>query len=58
MARALVLAAALSVIALLAALTLSVLLREGLDILVGMSLFLLALLAFGVIGALLTPPDD
>ncbi|HLM26212.1 MAG TPA: hypothetical protein VK304_04515 [Thermoleophilaceae bacterium] len=59
MARTLVLVASLALIALLLFLTLSVMLREGVTFLVVVSLGLLAVLGFGVIGALAsTPPDD
>ena len=58
MARNAVLAAALGFIGLLAFLTLSVLLTQGIDILVVVSLIVLALLGFGVLGALTAPPDD
>ncbi|MEX2196126.1 MAG: hypothetical protein WD844_12650 [Thermoleophilaceae bacterium] len=58
MTRNLVLAAALSLIGLLAFLTIRVAIEEGVDILVVVSLFVLALLGFGVLGALTTPPDD
>ena len=50
--------AALAFIALLTFLTVSVLVREGFDILVGLSLVILALFLFGVVGALLNPPED
>ena len=56
--RTVVLAASLALIALLAFLTLSVLVREGLDVLVVTSLVILALLGFGVLGALTSPPND
>lgn len=39
-------------------LTLFVLLSRGPDLLVVLSLVVLGLLAFGVVGALRTPPDD
>jgi hypothetical protein len=58
MARNAVLVAALGLIGLLAFLTLSVLVEEGLDPLVMISLVVLAVLGFGVLGALTTPPDD
>lgn len=58
MARNLVLAAALLLIGLLAFLTLRVAIDTGVDILVVVSFFVLALLGFGVLGALTTPPDD
>ncbi len=59
MARTIVLAASLAMICLLAFLTISVAVREGIDVLVVLSLIILALLGFGVLGALGTrPPDD
>jgi hypothetical protein len=58
MTRTLVLAATLGLIGLLAFLTLSVLIQEGLDPLVIISLVVLAVLSFGVLGALTNPPDD
>ena len=58
MTRNLVLAAALAMIGLLAFLTIRVAVEEGVDILVVVSLFVLALLGFGVLGALTTPPDE
>jgi hypothetical protein len=58
MARNAVLIAALGLIGLLAFLTLSVLIEEGLDPLVIISLVVLAVLGFGVFGALTAPPDD
>lgn len=57
-ARNAALAAALALIALLAFLTLSVAIEHGVDVLVVVSLIILALLGFGVLGALTTPPDD
>lgn len=53
-----VLAAALALIGLLAFLTLRVAIDEGVDVLVVISLIVLALLGFGVLGALTTPPDE
>ena len=58
MARMLVLIASLSIICLLAILTVSVAVREGIDILVVLSLIVLALLGFGVLGALSSSPPD
>jgi hypothetical protein len=58
MARTLVLAGSLLLICLLGFLTVSVLVSHGLDILVIVSLLVLALLGFGVLGALTTPPPD
>ena len=52
-----VLLTVLAFIALLTFLTISVLAREGFDILVGLSLSILGLLAVGVVGALLHPPE-
>ena len=58
-ARSAVLAGSLVLIGLLAFLTLSVMVREGVDVLVLLSLVVLALLAFGVLGALTSrPPED
>jgi hypothetical protein len=58
MARNVVLLAALGLIGLLAFLTLRVLVEEGLDPLVIISLLVLGVLGFGVLGALTAPPDD
>ena len=57
-ARNAALASALALIALLAFLTVSVAVEHGVDVLVVVSLLILALLGFGVLGALTTPPDD
>jgi hypothetical protein len=56
--RSLILVLALGFIAILAFLTLFVLLWKGPDVLVVVSLLVLGLFAFGVIGALSTPPRD
>ncbi len=56
--RNIALGAALAMIALLGFLTLRVAIDNGVDILVVISLVILALLGFGVIGALGSPPDD
>jgi hypothetical protein len=58
MARDLVLGASLVLICLLGFLTITVLIRDGIDVLVGLSLVILALLVFGVLGALTSPPPD
>jgi hypothetical protein len=58
MARTFVLTASLGIICLLAFLTVKVALREGVDILVILSLIVLALLGFGVLGALASNPPD
>jgi hypothetical protein len=52
-----VLASALAFIALLAALTLSVAIEHGPDILTVGSLLVLAMFAFGIVGALRNPGD-
>ncbi len=57
MARA-ILAAALAFIVLLGALTLSVALEHGPDVLTVASLLVLAMFAFGIVGALRHPPDE
>jgi hypothetical protein len=56
--RTIVLGVALAFIAVLGFLTLFVLFSSGPDVLVVTSLAILGLFAFGVIGALATPPDD
>lgn len=58
MARTFVLAASLAIICLLAFLTISVAVRDGIDVLVVVSVIILALLGFGVLGALASPPSD
>ncbi len=56
--RTLILVLALGFIAVLGFLTLYVLFASGPDVLVVVSLIVLGLFAFGVIGALSTPPRD
>ena len=56
MARGFVLAASMLIICLLAFLTITVAIEEGIDILVVVSLIVLALLGIGVLGALTSPP--
>jgi hypothetical protein len=58
MARTVALVGSLAFICLLAALTISVAVDEGVDILVIVSLVILALLGFGVLGALASPPPN
>jgi hypothetical protein len=58
MTRTLVLLASLGIICLLGFLTVSVAVREGIDVLVVASLIVLALLGFGVLGALTSRPSD
>jgi hypothetical protein len=58
MARNLVLGASLVLICLLGFLTVTVLVRDGVDVLVVVSLVIMALLVFGVLGALTSPPPD
>ncbi len=56
--RNVTLIAALGFIALLTFLTVSVLAREGFDVLVGLSLLILALLTVGIVGPLLQPSGE
>lgn len=58
MARTAALVGTLALICLLAALTISVAVDDGVDILVVVSLIVLALLGFGVLGALSSAPPD
>jgi hypothetical protein len=58
MARTLVLLASLAMICLLAFLTVSVAIDDGVTPLVVVSGIILALLGFGVLGALTSPPPD
>jgi hypothetical protein len=58
MRRTVVLWVALAFVAVFAFLTLYVLFRSGPDVLVVLSFVVLAMFAFGVIGALATGPDD
>ena len=53
-----VLASALAFIALLGALTIAVVVETGPDILTVVSLLVLAMFGFGIVGALRHPPDD
>lgn len=48
----------LAFIALLTFLTASVIAREGLDVLTVLSLLVLAIFGFGIVGALLHPPEE
>jgi hypothetical protein len=57
-ARTFVLTASLAIICVLAFLTISVAMSEGIDVLVVLSVIVLALLGFGVLGALTTRPPD
>ena len=56
--RTAILAAALAFLALLGGLTVAVAVREGPDVLTVGSLLVLAMIAFGVLGALRHPPDE
>jgi hypothetical protein len=58
MARTLVLLCSLGLISLLAFLTITVALEEGVDVLVVVSMIVLLLLGLGVLGALTSPPPD
>ena len=57
MERNITLGAALAFVALLAGLTLSVVVDSGIDILSAISLLVLALVASGIVGALRNPPS-
>lgn len=57
-ARSAALAATLALIALLAGLTIDVMISEGIDILVLLSLLILAWFGFGILGALRNPPGE
>jgi hypothetical protein len=58
MARTLALGGTLVIICLLAFLTISVAVEDGIDVLVVVSVVILALLGIGVLGALSSPPPD
>jgi hypothetical protein len=58
MARTLALLGSLAIICLLAYLTVSVAVKDGVTPLVVVSIVILALLGIGVLGALTTPPRD
>ena len=58
MARTLALLGSLAIICLLAFLTVSVAVKDGVTPLVVVSIIILALLGFGVLGALTSPPPD
>jgi hypothetical protein len=53
-----ILATALAFVILLAGLTISVTVEHGFDVLTVLSLLVLALIGFGVLGALLNQPPD
>ncbi len=57
--RAAILVAALAFIALLASLTVAVVVSEGVDVLTFVALLVLGMFTFGIVGALRErPPDD
>ena len=56
--RTLALAAVLGLIGLLTFLTISAMVQDGPDVLTVVSLLILALFGFGVVGALTQPPPD
>ena len=58
MGRTLALVGSLAIICLLAFLTISVAIESGIDVLVVLSVIILALLGFGILGALTSPPPD
>ena len=57
MNRTVALGGSLLLIFVLAGLTINVIVTTGVDILVIVSLVILAMFAFGVVGAILNPPD-
>jgi hypothetical protein len=57
-ARTAALGATLFLIALLTLLTLDVMIKDGIDILVLLSLLILAMFGFGILGALRNPPNE
>jgi hypothetical protein len=58
MGRTLALVGSLVIICLLSFLTISVAVEQGIDVLVVLSVIILALLGIGVLGALSSPPPD
>ena len=56
--RTLALGATLALVALLGGLTIDVMLKSGIDILVVISLALVGFVGYGVVGALLHPPEE
>jgi hypothetical protein len=58
MGRTAALVGTLALIGLLAFLTINVTIRDGFSILVLVSLVILAVFSFGVVGALINPPDE
>jgi hypothetical protein len=58
MARTAALVGSLAIIGLLAVLTISVVVDDGVDVLVILSLIVIAILGFGVLGALVSAPPD
>jgi hypothetical protein len=56
--RTAALVATLALIGLLAFLTLDVLIHDGLDIIVLFAFAILAMFTFGVVGALINPPEE
>lgn len=59
MARNLILTGSILLVLVLAFLTISVVIQGGIDVLVVLALVLLAVLGFGIVGALTSaPPDD
>ena len=56
--RRLALSAALTLIAVLTFLTVAAMVQDGVDVLTVVSIVILALFGFGVVGALTQPPDE
>jgi hypothetical protein len=55
--RVVALVGSLAVVLLLGGLTIDVMVRTGFDVLVAISLAIVAMIGFGVLGALLHPPE-
>ena len=56
--RVVALVGTLSMVLLLGALTIDVMVRTGVDVLVLISLVIVGMVGFGVLGALLNPPEE
>lgn len=55
--RVVALVGTLTMVLLLGGLTIDVMVRTGFDVLVGISLAIVGMVGFGVVGALLNPPE-
>ena len=56
--RTIALGGTLVLVLLLAVLTIDVMVRTGIDVLVLISLFIVGMVGFGVLGALFNPPEE